>query len=128
MLFLAVMGRRCFSDFSPAAGSVGRSEGCPGLSGGGLPPMGLGSGRPAPAALAPGSGHLASAAPAPAPGRRLSSCDARAQLLWGLWNLPGLGLELVSPAPAVGGGGNSLKLSHQGSLPNPFLITFWVLF
>ena len=33
--------------------------------------------------------------------RRLSSCGARAQLLCGMWDLPGLGLEPVSPALAV---------------------------
>ena len=34
--------------------------------------------------------------------RRLSSCGARAQLLRSMWDLPGLGLEHVSPA-LVGG-------------------------
>ena len=33
---------------------------------------------------------------------RLSSCGARAQLLRGLWDLPGPGLEPVSPALAGG--------------------------
>ena len=33
---------------------------------------------------------------------RLSSCGARAFLLRGMWDLPGLGLELVSPALAGG--------------------------
>ena len=37
-----------------------------------------------------------------ASGRRLSSCGARAQLLRGMWDLPGPGLETVSPAPAGG--------------------------
>ena len=32
--------------------------------------------------------------------RRLSSCGARAQLLRGMWDPPGSGLELVSPASA----------------------------
>ena len=32
--------------------------------------------------------------------RRLSSCGARAQFLRGMWDLPGPGLELVSPALA----------------------------
>ena len=32
--------------------------------------------------------------------RRLSSCGARAQLLRGMWDLPGPGLEPVSPALA----------------------------
>ena len=34
--------------------------------------------------------------------RRLSSCGARAQLLCGMWDLPGLGIEPVSPALAGG--------------------------
>ena len=33
---------------------------------------------------------------------RLSSCGARAQLLRGMWDLPGPGLEPVSPALAGG--------------------------
>ena len=32
--------------------------------------------------------------------RRLSSCGSRAQLLHGMWDLPGPGLEPVSPASA----------------------------
>ena len=32
--------------------------------------------------------------------RRLSNCGSRAQLLHGMWDLPRLGLELVSPALA----------------------------
>ena len=34
--------------------------------------------------------------------RRLSSCGTQAQLLCGMWDLPGLGLKPVSPAPAGG--------------------------
>ena len=34
--------------------------------------------------------------------RRLSSCGARAQLLRGMWDLPGSGIEAVSPALAGG--------------------------
>ena len=34
--------------------------------------------------------------------RRLSSCGTRAQLLCGMWDLPGPGLEPVSPALAGG--------------------------
>ena len=34
--------------------------------------------------------------------RRLSSCGARAQLLRGMWDLPGPGLKPVSPALAGG--------------------------
>ena len=37
-----------------------------------------------------------------APERRLSSCGARAQLLHGMWDLAGPGLEPVSPALAGG--------------------------
>ena len=33
---------------------------------------------------------------------RLSSCDARAQLLRGMWDLPGPGIKPVSPALAGG--------------------------
>ena len=31
---------------------------------------------------------------------RLISCGTWAQLLWGVWNLPGSGIELVSPTLA----------------------------
>ena len=34
--------------------------------------------------------------------RRLSNCGSRAQLLHGMWDLPGPGLEPVSPALAGG--------------------------
>ena len=34
--------------------------------------------------------------------RRLSSCGSRVQLLCGMWNLPGPGIQLVSPALAGG--------------------------
>ena len=34
--------------------------------------------------------------------RRLSSCGTRAELLCGMWDLPGLGIEPVSPALAGG--------------------------
>ena len=37
-----------------------------------------------------------------APGHRLSSCGTRAQLLHGMWDLPGPGLEPMSPALAGG--------------------------
>ena len=37
-----------------------------------------------------------------APERRLSSCSARAQLLHGMWDLPGPGIEPVSPSLAGG--------------------------
>ena len=44
---------------------------------------------------------------------RLSSCSARALFLCGMWDLPGPGLEPVSPALA----GGFLTTAHQGS-PN----------
>ncbi|KAJ8777134.1 hypothetical protein J1605_014517 [Eschrichtius robustus] len=37
-----------------------------------------------------------------APERRLNSCGAQAELLRGMWDLPGPGLEPVSPALAGG--------------------------
>ena len=43
--------------------------------------------------------------------RRLSSCGARASLLRGMWDLPGPGLEPMSPALADG----FLTTDHQGS-------------
>ena len=43
--------------------------------------------------------------------RRLSNCGSRAQLLRGMWDIPGPGLEPVSPALA----GGFLTLRHQGS-------------
>ena len=42
--------------------------------------------------------------------RRLSNCGSRAQLLRGMWDLPGPGLEPVSPQPRV-----PQPLRHQGS-------------
>ena len=46
--------------------------------------------------------------------RRLSSCGARAQLLCGMWDLPGPGLEPVSPALA----GGFLTTTPPGTPPN----------
>ena len=43
--------------------------------------------------------------------RRLSSCGTRAQLLHGMWDLPGPGLKLMSPALA----GGFPTTAHQGS-------------
>ena len=43
--------------------------------------------------------------------RRLSSCDSRAQLLCGMWDLPRPGLEPMFPAPQA----DSQPLHHQGS-------------
>ena len=50
---------------------------------------------------------------------RLSSCDARAQLLHGMWDLPGPGLEPVSPALA----GGFLTTAPPGKVPS---LTFYV--
>ena len=49
--------------------------------------------------------------------RRLSSCGTRAQLLHGMWDVPGPGLEPVSPALAA----DSQPLCHQGS---PLIISY----
>ena len=49
--------------------------------------------------------------------RRLSSCGALAQLLRGMWNLPGPGIEPVSPALA----GGFLGAVPPGKSPTPFL-------
>ena len=48
---------------------------------------------------------------------RLSSCGERAQFSWGMWDLPGPGMEPMFTALA----GYSLLLSHQGS-------PFWTIF
>ena len=48
---------------------------------------------------------------------RLSSCGARAQLLRGMWDLPGPGLEPVSPALA----GGFLTTAPPGKSPRLFL-------
>ena len=50
--------------------------------------------------------------------RRLSNCGSRAQLLHGMWDLPGPGLEPVSPALA----GRFLTTVPPGEPPNIFLI------
>ena len=56
--------------------------------------------------------------------RRLSSCGPRAQLLDGMWDPPGPGLEPVSPALAGG-----LLTTAPGKSPAYFLIgLFWGLF
>ena len=47
---------------------------------------------------------------------RLSSCGARAYLLHGMWDLPGPGLEPVSPALA----GGFLTTAPPGKLPKLF--------
>ena len=52
--------------------------------------------------------------------RRLSSCGSRAQLLCGMWDLPRLGLEPVSPALA---GRFSTTASPGKSPVGRFLIT-----
>ena len=46
--------------------------------------------------------------------RRLSNCGSRAQLLRGMWDLPGPGLEPVSPALA----GGFLTTAPPGKPPN----------
>ena len=51
---------------------------------------------------------------------RLSSCDARAQLLRGMWDLPRPGLEPVSPALA----GRFSTTVPPGKPENPFLCFF----
>ena len=49
--------------------------------------------------------------------RRLSSCGSRAQLLRGIWDLPGPGLEPVSPALA----GGFSTTAPPGKPPNCYL-------
>ena len=49
---------------------------------------------------------------------RLSSCGARAWLLHSMWDLPGPGIEPVSPALA----GRFLTTAPPGKSPNLFLI------
>ena len=56
--------------------------------------------------------------------RRLSSCGARAQLLRGMWNPPGPGLEPVSPVLAGGflttaPPGKPLLVSSMGVVCSP---------
>ena len=46
--------------------------------------------------------------------RRLSSCGTRAQLLRGMWDLPGPGIEPMSPAMA----GRFLTTASPGKPPN----------
>ena len=52
---------------------------------------------------------------------RLSNCGSRAQLLRGMWDIPGPGLEPVSPALA----GGFLTLRHQGS-PQLWSLRSWL--
>ena len=47
-------------------------------------------------------------------GHRLNSCGTQAKLLQAMWDLPGPGVEPMSPALA-GGQVDSLPLSHQRS-------------
>ena len=51
---------------------------------------------------------------------RLSSCGAGASLLRGMWDLPGPGLEPMSPALA----GGFLTMCHQGSPQKKLLTRF----
>ena len=52
--------------------------------------------------------------------RRLSSCGTRASLLRGMWDLPGAGLEPVSPALA----GGFLTTAPPGKSSTSFLMPF----
>ena len=52
--------------------------------------------------------------------RRLSSCDTRAQLLRGMWDLPGPGIKPMSPALA----GGFLTTAPPGKSLSPFLYYF----
>ena len=54
-----------------------------------------------------------------APEHRLSSCGARAELLCGIWDLPGPGLEPMSPALA----GGFLTTTPPGKS-----LSFWMVF
>ena len=54
----------------------------------------------------------------------LSSCGSRAQLLCGMWDLPGPGLEPVSPALA----GRFLTIAPTGKPPDFFVSNFPILF
>ena len=55
--------------------------------------------------------------------RRLSSCGSRAQLPRGMWDLPGPGIEPVSPALA----GGFLTTAPPGKPPNDFLIDLFIV-
>ena len=55
--------------------------------------------------------------------RRLSSCGARAQLLHGMWDLPGPGLEPVSPALA----GRFLTTAPPGKPQGVFLMLLFYM-
>ena len=56
--------------------------------------------------------------------RELSSCDAQASLLHALWDLPGAGIEPMSPALASG----FLITGPQGSPVDVFLCEFFLCF
>ena len=66
--------------------------------------------------------------------RRLSSCGARTQLLRGMWDLPGPGLEPVSPALAGGfliavpPGKPPQTLNTEKDLKNHLVLCFSSLF
>ena len=51
--------------------------------------------------------------------RRLSSCGAQAYLIRGMWDLPGVGIEPVSPALAR----RFLNTAPQGQSQNSFVYT-----
>ena len=84
-LFLAVLGLRCYGRAFSSCGERG------------LLPVAVCGLLIAVASLVAEHGLQAHRLP-----RRLSSCGARAQLLRGLWDPPGSGLEPVSPALAGG--------------------------
>ena len=55
---------------------------------------------------------------------RLNCCGAQAQLLRGMWDLPGPGVEPVSPALT----GRLFTAEPPGKTPYPFqYIVFWIL-
>ena len=56
--------------------------------------------------------------------RRLSSCGAQTQFLGGMWDLPGPGLEPMSPAFA----GRFLTTAPPGKPPKDILIKVSILF
>ena len=55
--------------------------------------------------------------------RKLSSCGARTQLLRGMWDLPGPGIEPVSPALA----GGFLTTAPPGKSLNDILLTVYTI-
>ena len=91
-LFLAVLGPRCCAQAFSSCGE--RASHCCGFSCCGAWALGA-------QASVVVSCRLSSCG-SWAPEHRLSSCGAQAQLLHGIWDLPGPGLKPVSPALAGG--------------------------